>query len=171
MRRLGLRVEPRGPAHSWGAGWSDHETPWARAPGRDGAHCLLPLDAPADSDRAATWVGDALACGLAWQRYQDAYAGTVTGDLATLHAILADVRPSYDLARAVLRAVVAEAGLAVPAPVERLATAAEAAHVLGIDELAMRRAIARGDVRTVRRGARRMVPLAEIERLMAEGWR
>lgn len=62
------------------------------------------------------------------------------------------------------------------APVEALPTnrpgalsVAEAAEYLGISTAGVRRAIARGDLRAVRLGSRILLPVADLEELLAGG--
>lgn len=184
---VGLRVAPRGtPVHDWARGWVTDETMWARAPERypmptDYDPMWWPaLDAPADSDRARAWVGDACADHLAWAHAWRTYASPTpasTHHLAAIDGALDAVRPTPDMCRRVLLALAPAPPPPPPptpsptfAPALRPLTVAEAASVLAWPIDALRAAVRRGDVRSVAVPGRRdrCVPAAEVERLIGE---
>ncbi len=180
---VGLRVAPRGtPVHDWARGWVTDETMWARAPERyplptDYDPVWWPaLDAPADSDRARAWVGDACADHLAWAHAWRTYASPApasTYHLAAIGGALDAVRPTPDMCRRVLLALEPAPAPAPtpPAPgARRPLSVVEAASVLGWPLDALRTALRRGDVRSVAVPGRRerCVPVAEVERLIGE---
>lgn len=183
---VGLRVAPRGtPVHDWARGWVTDGTMWARAPERyplpaDYDPMWWPaLDAPADSDRARAWVGDACADHLAWAHAWRTYASPTpasTYHLSAIDGALDAVRPTTDMCRRVLLALAPATAVEAPAPTPTLAPAlrplsvAEAASVLGWPLDALRAALRRGDVRSIAVHGRRdrCVPAAEVERLIGE---
>lgn len=168
--------------HDWARGWVTDDTLWARAPERyplpiDYDPAWWPaLDAPADSDRARAWVGDACADHLAWAHAWRTYASPTpasTYHLAAIDGALGAVRPTPDMCRRVLLAIAAPAPAVeapAPAPAQRPLSVAEAASVLGWPLDALRAALRRGDVRSVAVPGRRdrCVPVAEVERLIGE---
>ena len=186
---VGLRVAPRGtPVHDWARGWATDETMWARAPERyplpdDYDPMWWPaLDAPADSDRARAWVGDACADHLAFAHAWRTYASPTpasTYHLSAIDGALDAVRPTPDMCRRVLLALAPappppRAPPTPPSPPSppslRPLSVAEAAAVLSVPVDALRAALRRGDVRSVAVSGRRdrCVPGAEVERLIAE---
>lgn len=171
--------------HDWARGWVTDDTMWARAPERyplptDYDPIWWPaLDAPADSDRARAWVGDACADHLAWAHAWRTYASPTpasTHHLAAIDGALDAVRPTPDMCSRVLLALApapapaVEAPAPAPAPAQRPLSVAEAASVLGWPLDALKAALRRGDVRSIAVPGRRdrCVPVAEVERLIGE---
>ena len=172
VRFLGLTVEPRGVPVCHGDAWVPDPTPWARAPARAGWPAL---DVEADSARARAWVIDACTDDLraahtraVWrdvQRIEVSGAVDAIDRCRRLHAILDALRPTWDEAEQTLRAMMAVAGAG--AAYEPL-THEQAAEVLGWTVEAVRGAVRRGDVRSVKHGSRRRIPYEEVKRLALE---
>lgn len=169
-RFLGLRVEPRGTPVLGGDVWTVDPTPWARAPARDAWPAVL--DHEADGPAARCWVIEACTDGLlvarARQRWREEWHGPAlqgpdaVARLERLHGLLDGWRPTWAEADATLRALVADAGLGVEyAPL----TKRQAAEVLGWTEEAVDAAVRRGDVRSEKRGSRRVIPYDEVRRI------
>ena len=168
---LGLVVAARGTPVLDGEKWAPDPTPWARAPARD--EWPMALDHEADGPIARCWVIDACTDGLlvgrARQRWREEWLGPelqgpdAVARLERLWALLDAWRPTWDEADATLRALVDDARLSAPeyAPLTR----EQGCGVLGWSREQMDAAIRRGDVRTVKVGARRMIPYDEVRRI------
>lgn len=104
------------------------------------------------------------------------YASQIAGESETAAQAARRAQDALEtLARAFPQPAVVEAVtaalVAMVRPVERqdrVVTAHELAGVLGVTVEQVRAMARRGDIRTVRRGARRVVPWTEVERLVAE---
>ena len=167
---LGLVVAARGTPVLDGEKWAPDPTPWARAPARD--EWPMALDHEADGPIARCWVIDACTDGLlvgrARQRWREEWHGPALRGpdaverLRRLDRLIGTSRPTWEEADATLRALVAEVGLGVA--YEPL-TRAQAAEVWGWTLEAVDGAVRRGDVRSEKRGGRRVIPYEEVRRV------
>lgn len=180
VRFLGLTVEPRGVPVCHGDAWVPDPTPWARAPARTPIASMPwtrwpALDASADSAEARVWLIDActdsdavLTMRSRWAEVQELESRTGADAIDRVRRLswLVDaLRPTWDEAEQTLRAMMASAGAG--AAYEPL-THEQAAEVLGWTVEAVRGAVKRGDVRSVKHGTRRRIPYDEVKRLALE---
>lgn len=135
-----------------------------------------PLDVPWATEigriEATLWARDASRSEGHVRRYVAICQPEVRGwraQTARAEAALAAIGlcyPSLDVLAAALAAVLATAEPTRAS--ERLASVSEVAEVLGCSIEALRVRMRRGEVRSVRVGARRAIPWAEVERLVSE---